>query len=299
VADVSAAVAERRFTLRSGLVLAARVHNAGAPGQVLALHGWLDNAASFDALAAQLPGSEIVALDLAGHGRSGHRPPGAWYHYVDYLDEVIEVLDQLGWARSVWLGHSLGGALLLLLAAAAPTRVERLVLIESGGPLGGQPERALDQLRRGLDDRARHRDGKALRVFADADEAVAARMRANGLSDAAARALVGRGLTPVPGGQQWASDPRLTLASPVRIDEAHIQALIAAVACPTLILLAEPALPFMSEADRTARLACLPKARVLSFPGHHHLHMETPEPLAAAIGEFIAPAAAGAASPAG
>lgn len=291
MADVSPAAAERRFVLRSGLALAARVHHAGAPVRVLALHGWLDNAASFDALAAQLPGCEIVALDLAGHGRSGHRPPGAWYHYVDYLDEVVEVLDQLRWDRCVWLGHSLGGALLLLLAAALPHRVARLVLVESGGPLGGHPDRALDQLRRGLDDRARHRDGKALRVFADPGEAVAARMRANGLSDAAARALVGRGLEPVPGGQQWSSDPRLTLASPLRIDEAHIQALIAAVACPTLILLAEPALPFMSEADRAARLALLPQARVLSFPGHHHLHMETPAPLAAAIAAFLDPAA--------
>jgi pimeloyl-ACP methyl ester carboxylesterase len=288
VADVTAPVAERRFTLRSGLVLAARVHHAGAPVKVLALHGWLDNAASFDALAARLPQCEIVALDLAGHGRSGHRPVGAWYHYVDYLDEVVEVLDQLGWARSVWLGHSLGGALLLLLAAAVPERVERLVLVESGGPLGGHPERAVEQLRRGLDDRARHREGKALRVFGTAEEAVAARMRANGLSQAAARTLVERGLRPVPGGQQWASDPRLTLASPLRIDEGHIQALIAAVACPTLILLAQPALPFMSDADRAARLALLPQAQVLSFPGHHHLHMETPEPLAAAIARFAA-----------
>jgi pimeloyl-ACP methyl ester carboxylesterase len=287
-------VVERRFPLRSGLVLAARVHHAGAPVRVLALHGWLDNAASFDALAARLPQCEIVALDLAGHGRSGHRPPGAWYHYVDNLDELVEVLDQLGWARSVWLGHSLGGALLLLLAAALPDRVQHLVLVESGGPLGGDPDRALEQLRRGLDDRARHRDGKALRVFADPAEAVAARMRANGLSEAAARALVERGLRAVPGGHQWASDPRLTLASPLRIDEAHIQALIAAVACPTLILLAQPALPFMSQADRAARLALLPQARVLSFPGHHHLHMETPAPLAAAIAGFIAaPAAAG------
>jgi pimeloyl-ACP methyl ester carboxylesterase len=288
---MSPAVAERCFTLRSGLVLAARVHHAGAPVRVLALHGWLDNAASFDALAAQLPQCEIVALDLAGHGRSGHRPAGTWYHYVDYLDEVVEVLDQLGWSSSTWLGHSLGGALLLLLAAALPTRVERLVLVESGGPLGGHPDRALEQLRRGLDDRARHRDGKAMRVFADAAEAVAARMRANGLSEGAARALVGRGLEAVPGGQQWASDPRLTLASPLRIDEAHIQALIAAVACPTLVLLAQPALPFMSEADRAARLALLPQARLLSFSGHHHLHMETPEPLAAAIAGFIAPSA--------
>ena len=43
---------------------------------VLALHGWLDNAASFDALAPQLPETRLVALDLPGHGGSEPRPPG-------------------------------------------------------------------------------------------------------------------------------------------------------------------------------------------------------------------------------
>ncbi|MGH8605107.1 MAG: alpha/beta fold hydrolase, partial [Gammaproteobacteria bacterium] len=50
----------------------------GAP--LIALHGWLDNAASFDPLASYLDEFDLVALDLAGHGLSDHRPKGVHYH---------------------------------------------------------------------------------------------------------------------------------------------------------------------------------------------------------------------------
>jgi len=63
------------------LRLAAQVWGDPLLPRLLALHGWLDNAASFDRLAPLLcEHFHIVALDLPGHGRSGHRPPGTWYH---------------------------------------------------------------------------------------------------------------------------------------------------------------------------------------------------------------------------
>ncbi|WP_164484138.1 alpha/beta fold hydrolase [Pseudofulvimonas gallinarii] len=280
-------VEERRFTLASGLALAARVHHPGAPRRVLAVHGWLDNAASFDAIASLLPDCEIVALDLAGHGRSDHRPPGAWYHYVDYLDELLQVLDQLQWTRSTWLGHSLGGALLSLLASACPARVEHLLLIESAGPLSGEATDAPGRLRDALDERMAFAAGKRLRVFEDLDAAVQARRQAGGLSERASRSLVDRGVEAVAGGWRWSSDPRLRLASPFRVDAAHVDAILRQIECPTLMLLADPPLPFMDAAQRAARLAALAKAERRDFPGHHHLHMETPAPLAEAIRAFL------------
>lgn len=69
------AVEEVRLSLPH-IELAAHLFGPEDGLPVIALHGWLDNANSFARLAPRLEGLRIVALDLAGHGHSGHRPPG-------------------------------------------------------------------------------------------------------------------------------------------------------------------------------------------------------------------------------
>jgi|SRR5579884_94538 pimeloyl-ACP methyl ester carboxylesterase len=269
------------------LRLAARAFGDPALPPLLALHGWLDNAASFDRLAPLLDDAfHVVALDLPGHGRSDWRPPGTWYHYIDYVSDALAAADALGWSRFNLLGHSLGGAVASVLAAACPERVDRLLLIEALGPLTGAADQTLTQLRRGLEQREAFAE-KVLRVFANPVAAVAARREANGLSDAAAAALVERGLRPVPGGYSWSSDPRLTLASPVRYTEEQILSVLRGIAAPTLLVLAEPPAPFLAAELMDRRIAQVARIAVRRLPGSHHLHLEDPLPVATAIREFV------------
>ncbi|MGH8027673.1 MAG: alpha/beta fold hydrolase, partial [Pseudoxanthomonas sp.] len=58
---------EVAFDVPLGRVTGLRSGTMGVT-KVLALHGWLDNAASFLPLAAYLPGVDLVMLDLPGHG---------------------------------------------------------------------------------------------------------------------------------------------------------------------------------------------------------------------------------------
>ena len=88
--------------------LAAHLYGPEDGLPVLALHGWLDNAASFARLAPKLEGLRIVALDFAGHGHSEHRSAGAGYALWDYAYDVLQVAEQFGWARFSILGHSMG-----------------------------------------------------------------------------------------------------------------------------------------------------------------------------------------------
>src|SRR5690606_19517620 len=274
------------LALPMGVVRGLRTGDAGAP-RVLALHGWLDNAASFVPLAPRLPGLDLVAPDLPGHGASDHLPRGMDYSFAGAVHSVLDIADALGWERFALLGHSMGAGIASLVAAACPERVERLVAIEALGALAEEPERTVERLREAVV-ATRGLAGKRLRVFPDLEPAVRARMRANALEEPAARLLVERGVRAVDGGGSWSRDPRRALPAMVRTAEAQIGNLVAGITCPAKVLFADPAQPYLPDPVRRARAALLPAGELLVLPGGHHLHMEQPDAVAAAIGGFLA-----------
>lgn len=254
--------------------------------KVLALHGWLDNAASFLPLAASVPQLDLVMLDLPGHGRSAHLPPGADYTLAATTNAVLDVADSLGWERFALLGHSMGAGIGSILAASLPQRVRRLVAIEALGALAEAPERTVQRLREGVA-AARALPSKKLRVFPDLAAPVRARMQANQLSQASAQLLVERGVAPVEGGFVWSSDPRLTLPALQRMTETQVRQLIAGIECPVRVIFADPPQAYLPEPLRSERAALLPQGELVVLPGVHHLHMEAPTEVAHAIGGFF------------
>ena len=254
--------------------------------RVLALHGWLDNAASFVPLAPLLPGIELVAPDLPGHGRSTHLPRGTDYSFAGAVHHVLDIADALGWDRFCLLGHSMGAGIASLVAAGAPARIERFLAIEALGALPETAERTVERLREAVA-ATRALGGKRLRVFPDLEPAIRARMQANALSAPVARLLVERGVAEVEGGYAWSSDPRLTLPTMVRMSEAQVDALVRGIACPTRVVYASQPQPYLPEPDRSRRVALLPRGEQVVIAGGHHLHMEQPGDVAAAIGDFF------------
>ena len=270
-----------RLAIEGGELAALRWERAGGR-RVLALHGWLDNAASFVPLAPCLPGLDLVALDLPGHGRSAHLPPGAEYSLAGTVHAVLDAADALRWDRFAVLGHSMGASIGCLVAAAAPDRVERLVAIEGMGALAEAEDHTAQRLRDAVAARRALR-GKRLRVFPDVDAAVRARMQANGLGEPMARLLVERGLRAVDGGHAWSTDQRLTVSTPTRMTEGQVRDLLRNLRCPVLAVYAEPAQPYFPEPLRSERAALPPDGRLVRLAGGHHLHMEQPAEVAAAI----------------
>lgn len=277
---------ERHFSVRGGELAALHFPApTNACRRVLALHGWLDNAASFTALAQALPEVELLALDLAGHGRSHWRPESGSYALVDHLGDLHDVLRSMGWEDAVVLGHSMGGAIATLFAAAAPEQVDALICIDALGPLSLDEDEAPVRLRRAF--KARHEPRPRRRVFARIDDAVQQRAQLNGLHPEAARALVERGLTAIGGGWIWAADPRLQLPSALPMSESQVRSLLRSIRQPVLVLAAADPDPRFPRLNVEARLASIPKAQVRRLPGGHHLHLAEPEQAAAAIREFL------------
>jgi pimeloyl-ACP methyl ester carboxylesterase len=79
-------------------------------------------------------GFKVIAVDSAGHGRSGGlgRRGWSWDAYVDLHDQV---LDHLGIEQAVLIGHSMGGRIVVDLAARRPERAIAVVPINAA--IGG------------------------------------------------------------------------------------------------------------------------------------------------------------------
>lgn len=101
----------------------------GSPAIVF-VHGWSCDASYWDAQVAHFaPRHRVVAIDLAGHGASGQERKG--YTMEAFGADVAAVLAQLDLKDAVLVGHSMGGAVIVEAALAAPDRVIGLVGVDN------------------------------------------------------------------------------------------------------------------------------------------------------------------------
>ena len=110
----------------------------GAGRVLVALHAALHDRHDFDPIVPALARSyRVIAVDWPGHGESPYpRDPfvPAAALYADVLEDVVAALDL---PAAVFIGNSVGGFAAARLALTKPERVAGLVLVDTGGFLGG------------------------------------------------------------------------------------------------------------------------------------------------------------------
>jgi pimeloyl-ACP methyl ester carboxylesterase len=262
---------ERRITVPGGTLAARAWGNPDGP-RFLALHGWLDNANTHNALAPLLPELHIVALDFAGHGHSTHRPPGAHYFPLADVQDVIAAAEALGWDRFGLIGHSMGAGIASETAGLFPERITRAVFIDGMVHHQGNAADCNDRNRTAIEQMLRAHE-KRPPVYPDSETMVERVSAATDQSPAAARELVARGHVEVEGGVTWRTDPRIRFATPLRISSRQIDALMEATTAECLLLEA-------GQGDRwyrgglERRIEHHPNLIVEEMDGPHHLHLE-------------------------
>lgn len=284
VAGKAASHAEEILLDVGGVTLAGkRWRNGDMP--VLALHGWLDNAASFDRLAPLLQNADVVALDMAGHGHSYHRTLQSSYNIWEDLPDILRAADALGWQKFHLLGHSRGAIISSIFTATLPERVISTVLIDGFRPAPVPISDTFTQLAMFL--REHHSDAIKPRVRYDTPQrALHVRARVSGMKEATAWPIVERGIEQEGDHWLWRADPRLHLASAIKLSPEQVSLMEQLVAQrPCKLWLAEQgAAPWLRE---DAPLEAIPIPWRL-LEGSHHLHMEEQaELLGQEISEFL------------
>ncbi len=245
-------------------------HGEGIP--VIALHGWLDNCASFDFLAPKLPGLDILALDLAGQGKSDHRThTGAYNIWLDIM-EVIAVADQLGWKQFGLIGHSRGAMISTLLAGTFPERVSHLALIEAFAPQIVDAKEAPTQMAAAVESLLQMH-GRERSLFSSFDAAIKARERGlMKLCHEDAKALALRGVSEQDGKFFWNYDLKLNAPSEVKFTYEQVKAFVDRITPEIALVVAEKGI--LSDFEQMQELIeQTENVHVSNLPGDHHLHM--------------------------
>ncbi len=253
---------------------------------ILALHGWLDNANSFDLLAPYLSDKfYLVAVDLPGHGHSSHLPSGNYYHLIDGIFTTIQIIDALEKEQVHLLGHSLGGCLASLIAGIAADRILSVAFIDALGPLTSPDVTCHKQLSHFLQDGLCIEDSPS-KPYSSLKLAAQARAKRGYLSLTHAEILCERGMYEKDGAFFWRHDKRLLAPSPLRMTEAQVLSCLSAINAKSMLCWATLGFAFDEERMQT-RIESVKDLTVVELSGGHHIHMENPEVVGQLLANFF------------
>jgi pimeloyl-ACP methyl ester carboxylesterase len=217
-------------------------------------------------------GWNVLALDLPGHCRSAGTPPATVEEAADF---ILALMDAAGLDEAVLVGHSFGSLIALEAASRAPERVSQLVLVGTAYPMKVSPallEASLKAPMKALE---------MVNIFSRSTLAPPPSALGPGTWVYGASMALGR--------RVLASNTQVNLFhtgfkacdSYTRGEEAMAQ-----VTCPVLFLLGNVDQMTPPKAAQ-GLIQKTRQAQVVQLPGGHHQMSETPEPMLAALIDFL------------
>ncbi|XP_012273113.1 probable serine hydrolase [Orussus abietinus] len=265
---------------------------------IVALHGWQDNAGSFDRLAPMLcKEMPILSIDLPGHGFSSHHPEGQFYYmFWDGVIVLRRLVKYYKWNKVKLLGHSLGGAISFLYGASFPDEVDFLISLDIVSPSVKNPKTVaeitgnfIDKFIKyeslTLEDVPSYQYNDMLKIVLEAYN--------GSITKSSAEILMKRGMQPghTPGFHYFSRDPRLKVSTLGMLSLDVVMAYAGRVKCAYLNIRACPGMKFDNPESYKLVLDEIEKVskrfRYCEIEGTHHVHLNSPERVAPLILEFI------------
>jgi len=252
---------------------------------ILSFHGWLDNANSFLRLAPLFPEYRWISLDWSGHGNSTKKPDRTLYHFAEGCLDLVSIAQSLKLEKFHLVAHSMGAAISTLVAGLGLLPIQKLVLIEALGPISLSAKKTPDQMKESIE-QILHPKGRQETLFPDMNSAIRVRMRAGDMSEASVKILLDRGLEVIENGLRPKRDLRLHYHSFSRLTEEQVISFCERIVAPTLLILGNQSIfPIQNQFD--GRKKAIKTFKEIVLPGGHHLHLDTPEPVAKIIRNFF------------
>ncbi|EFX76294.1 hypothetical protein DAPPUDRAFT_306263 [Daphnia pulex] len=276
--------------------VAARIWGPPDGRPVFAIHGWLDNAGTFDTLIPLLPKDlRIVAVEMPGHGLSDPFPPDAAYNFMDCLVAIERFAKYFKWEKFSFICHSLGATMSMMYAGIYPDKVDKLIQLDIVRVETTKPE--------SIDYRLRKTVGKLLKYEAEIiagpekpfsyEEAIEKCIGGTfgSLDKKACDILFKRGLKKVEGGYVFRRDRRL-LAAPLSFAPKEDQLILARkVTADVLIIKCSDGPDFETAENSLEHVEALKtnakRVQYVIVEGRHHTHLTNPELVAPIITEFF------------
>ncbi|KAJ3645377.1 hypothetical protein Zmor_023043 [Zophobas morio] len=267
---------------------------------ILAIHGWQDNAGTFDTLAPLLAnrGHSLLCIDLPGHGLSSHYAQGHYYYiFWDGIHLLRRIVKHFEWENVTLMGHSLGGAISFLYAAVYPDEVEKYISLDIASPSVRSPAKIIATIPDAVDKFLHYEHltpqqipcyeyNEMIDIVHDAYK--------GGVTLEGCKIMMRRGMKPVedkPGFYVFSRDPRLKVPSLAFMTQEQSLDFASRIKCEVLNIRGDPGMTFEfpefygTVLDKIEQQAKKVERHVVK--GSHHLHLNNPERIVDIVDQFL------------
>ncbi|KAJ8722757.1 hypothetical protein PYW07_003937 [Mythimna separata] len=277
--------------------IAGKLWGSGDQQPILALHGWQDNAGTWDPLIPMIiKDRPILALDFPGHGFSSWTP-GLTYNEWEWPRMILYIKEHFKWDKVSLLTHSMGSIAGMRFATVFPDDVDFFIAIDSFVLENHNTDKLVNQIYPKLLQKHFVSEGWAdkERPTYTLEEITKTWHLATRKSIAleSVQHLLKRGAKQSksdPNKYYYSRDSRLKYVILIPEDKMFIETLVRRLKCPMLFLKATES-PFSTTKFSIAMREIVQeqndKYEFHFVPGTHHVHLNNPERVAPLIKSFV------------